>query len=82
MKIAVIGSGISGLTAAWLLQRDFELTVYEACDYAGGHTHTVDVDLPEGRYAVDTGFIVFNKVTYPNFCRILDRIGVDSSPAG
>ena len=81
MKIAVIGSGISGLTAAWLLHRDFDLTVYEAGDYAGGHTHTVDVDLPEGRYAVDTGFIVFNKVTYPNFCRILDRIGVDSQPS-
>ena len=81
MKIAVIGSGISGLTASWLLHRDFDLTVYEAGDYAGGHTHTVDVDLPEGRYAVDTGFIVFNKVTYPNFCRILDRLGVDSQPS-
>ena len=81
MKIAVIGTGIAGLTAAYLLHRDFDLTVYEANDYAGGHTKTVEVELPEGRYAVDTGFIVFNEVTYPNFCRILDRLGVDSQPS-
>jgi predicted NAD/FAD-binding protein len=78
VKIAVIGTGISGLTAAYLLHRDFDLTVYEANGYVGGHTNTVDVTLPEGRYAVDTGFIVFNEVTYPNFCRILDRLGVAS----
>jgi predicted NAD/FAD-binding protein len=80
MKVAVIGAGISGLTAAYLLHRDVDLTVYEANDAVGGHTHTVDVDLPEGRYAVDTGFIVFNEVTYPNFCKILDRLGVASQP--
>ena len=81
MKIAVIGTGIAGLTAAYLLHRDFDLTVYEANVYVGGHTKTVEVELPEGRYAVDTGFIVFNEVTYPNFCRILDRLGVDSQPS-
>ena len=81
MKIAVIGTGISGLTAAYLLHRDYDLTVYEANGYVGGHTNTVDVALPEGRYAVDTGFIVFNEVTYPNFCRILDRLGVASQPS-
>jgi predicted NAD/FAD-binding protein len=81
VKIAVIGTGISGLTAAYLLHRDFDLTVYEANGYVGGHTNTVDVALPEGRYAVDTGFIVFNEVTYPNFCRILDRLGVASQPS-
>ena len=81
MKIAVIGTGISGLTAAYLLHRDFDLTVYEANGYVGGHTNTVEVALPEGRYAVDTGFIVFNEVTYPNFCRILDRLGVASQPS-
>jgi uncharacterized protein len=81
VKIAVIGTGIAGLTAAYLLHRDFELTVYEANEYVGGHTRTVEVELPEGRYAVDTGFIVFNEVTYPNFCRILDRLEVDSQPS-
>jgi uncharacterized protein len=81
MKIAVIGTGISGLTVAYLLHRDVDLTVYEANGYVGGHTHTVDVDLPEGRHAVDTGFIVFNERTYPNFCRILDRLGVESQPS-
>jgi uncharacterized protein len=81
VKIAVIGTGIAGLTAAYLLHRDFDLTVYEANGYVGGHTNTVEVDLPEGRYAVDTGFIVFNEVTYPNFCRILDRLKVDHQPS-
>ena len=79
MKIAIIGTGISGLTVAYLLHKDFDLTLYEANTYVGGHTNTVDIDLPEGRY-VDTGFIVFNEVTYPNFCRILRRLGVDFQP--
>lgn len=78
MNIAIVGTGISGLTAAYLLHKDFDLTLYEAEDRIGGHTHTVDVDLPEGRYAVDTGFIVFNEATYPHFCRILKQLGVDS----
>lgn len=80
MKVAIIGTGISGLTAAYLLYKDLDLTLYEANAYVGGHTNTVDIDLPEGRYAVDTGFIVFNEVTYPNFCRILKRLGVESQP--
>jgi len=79
VKIAIIGTGISGLTVAYLLHKDFDLTLYEANTYVGGHTNTVDIDLPEGRY-VDTGFIVFNEVTYPNFCRILRRLGVDFQP--
>ena len=81
MKLAVIGSGIAGLTAAYLLHKDVDLTVYEANGYVGGHTNTVEVELPEGHYAVDTGFIVFNEVTYPNFCRILNRLGVESQPS-
>lgn len=80
MKVAIIGTGISGLTAAYLLHKDFDLTLYEANTYVGGHTNTVDVDLPEGRYAVDTGFIVFNEITYPNFCEILRQLGVDFQP--
>ncbi len=80
MKIAIIGTGISGLTAAWRLHREHDLTIFEANDYIGGHTHTVDVDVQGQNYAVDTGFIVFNDWTYPNFIRLLDQLGVASQP--
>jgi uncharacterized protein len=78
MKIAIVGSGISGLTCAYLLQRQHEITVFEASDWIGGHTHTVDVQVEGREYAIDTGFIVFNDWTYPNFVRLLDRLGVAS----
>jgi predicted NAD/FAD-binding protein len=78
MKIAVIGTGISGMVAARLLHSRHALTVFEANDYVGGHTHTVPVDQAGNSYAIDTGFIVFNERTYPNFCRLLDRLGVAS----
>jgi predicted NAD/FAD-binding protein len=80
MKIAIIGSGISGLTCAYLLQRKHEITVFEADARIGGHTHTVDVEVDGERHAIDTGFIVFNDWTYPNFIRLLDRLGVASQP--
>src|SRR3990167_1642341 len=80
MKIAIIGSGISGLTSAYLLNRRHEITLFEASDWIGGHTHTVDVTVDDQRYAVDTGFIVFNDWTYPNFIRLLGQIGVVSKP--
>ncbi|WAC43378.1 FAD-dependent oxidoreductase [Pseudomonas sp. SL4(2022)] len=76
MKIAIIGSGIAGLTSAYLLNRRHEITVFEASDWIGGHTHTVDVEVSGQRYAVDTGFIVFNDWTYPNFIRLLSQLGV------
>ena len=78
MKIAVIGSGISGMVAAWLLHPHHSITLFEANDYIGGHTHTVPVQQDGRSYAVDTGFIVFNERTYPNFCRLLERLGVQS----
>lgn len=81
MKIAVVGTGISGMVSAYLLSADHEVTVFEANDYVGGHTHTVDVDLEGQTYAVDTGFIVYNDWTYPNFIKLLDRLGVDSKPS-
>ena len=81
MKIAIVGSGISGLVCSWLLQREHEVAVYEAGPYAGGHTNTVDVELDGQSFAVDTGFIVFNDWTYPNFIRLLDRLGVPSVPS-
>lgn len=80
MKIAIIGSGIAGLTTAYLLQRHHQVTVFEASDWVGGHTHTVDVEVDGRSYAIDTGFIVFNDWTYPNFIRLLDQLGVASQP--
>lgn len=75
MRIAIIGSGISGLTCAHLLARRNHVTVFEASDWIGGHTHTVDVQCQGRSYAVDTGFIVFNDWTYPNFIRLLEQLG-------
>ncbi|MBK5537064.1 FAD-dependent oxidoreductase [Pseudomonas sp. TH05] len=80
MKIAIIGSGISGLTSAYLLNRRHDITVFEAGSWVGGHTHTVDVSVAGETHAVDTGFIVFNDWTYPNFIRLLGQIGVPFKP--
>ncbi|PWB35117.1 FAD-dependent oxidoreductase [Pseudomonas sp. SDI] len=80
MRIAIIGSGIAGLTCAHLLSRRHEVTVFEAAEWIGGHTHTVDVTWCGKHYAIDTGFIVFNDWTYPNFIRLLDQLNVASRP--
>ncbi len=77
-KIAVIGSGIAGLTAAYVLSREHEVSLFEANDYLGGHTHTQDVMLGDKSYPVNTGFIVFNDWTYPNFIKLMDQLGVES----
>ncbi len=76
MRIAIIGSGIAGLTAAWRLCNRHEVTIFEANDYVGGHTATVDVEWQGRQYAIDTGFIVFNDWTYPQFIGLLDELGV------
>jgi predicted NAD/FAD-binding protein len=76
MRIAVVGAGVSGLVAAHLLHREHEVTVYEAGAYAGGHSNTVRVDTADATHWVDTGFIVLNDRTYPNFSRLLERLGV------
>lgn len=78
MRLAVIGSGISGLVAAYRLQEQHQVTVFEANDYVGGHTHTVDAEIAGERHAIDTGFIVFNDWTYPNFIRLLDELQIRS----
>ena len=76
MKIAVIGAGISGLVVAYLLRNRFELTLYEANDYPGGHSNTIRVNRSNSNYDIDTGFIVYNTRTYPNFARLIDHLGV------
>ncbi len=80
MKIAIIGSGISGLTAAHKLAHDHDITVFEAGQYVGGHTATIDVTHKGRDYAIDTGFIVFNDWTYPEFIKLMGELGVESQP--
>ncbi len=75
-RLAVIGTGISGLVACHHLHDRYDLTVFEAGEHIGGHTHTHDIDVDGERHAIDTGFIVFNDRTYPNFVRLLERLGV------
>ena len=77
-RIAVIGAGVSGLTAAWLLSEQHDVDVFEAGDYAGGHTNTERVEAGGRTWPVNTGFIVFNDWTYPNFIKLMDRLGVPS----
>ncbi len=81
MKVAIVGAGVSGLVVAHLLARDHAVTVYEANHYPGGHTNTVRVDTPHETHLVDTGFIVFNDRNYPNFERLLGRLGVAWQPS-
>lgn len=75
-SIAIVGSGIAGLTAAYRMSKKFDVTVFEQNDWIGGHTHTVDVQIDGNTYAIDTGFIVFNEWTYPRFLNLLSEIGL------
>ena len=77
MKLAIIGSGISGLTAGHLLNRKHDISIFEANDYIGGHTHTHNLKIRNRNYLIDTGFIVYNERTYPSFIKLLDQLGVE-----
>lgn len=79
LRIAIVGSGISGLASAWLLGQRHEVTLFEANTYLGGHTHTVDVTLGGVSHPVDTGFLVFNRETYPHLVRLFEALGVEAA---
>jgi len=79
-RIAIIGTGISGLSSAYLLNKQHDLKVYEANDYIGGHTATKNVTVNNKTYAIDTGFIVYNEWTYPNFIKLMETLKVETQP--
>lgn len=79
-KIAIVGSGISGLTCAHLLGKNHDVTVFEANDYIGGHTHTVPVSVDGESFMIDTGFIVCNDRNYPNFLKLMEQLKVEIKP--
>lgn len=81
LKIAVVGSGVSGLTAAWLLAERHDVTVFEAAARLGGHTHTVNIECAGRHHALDTGFIVYNERNYPHFSHLLAQLGVATQPS-
>ena len=76
MRIAIVGAGVTGLSAAYALAPNHDVTLYNEIKRPGGHSHTVTLDLPEGPVSVDCGFIVFNRKNYPHFSRLLDALGV------
>ena len=78
MKIAIIGSGISGLTSAYVLSRQHEVHLFEAENRLGGHTHTHEIEVASGKYLVDTGFIVHNDRNYPNFLKLMQQLKVET----
>lgn len=80
LKIAIIGTGISGLSAAWLLARHHSVTVYEAADRIGGHSHTEEIEVGSRRIGVDTGFMVYNEPSYPNLTALFAELGVPTTP--
>ncbi|MGY8789517.1 MAG: NAD(P)-binding protein, partial [Pseudomonadales bacterium] len=80
MKIAIIGSGLSGMVAAHHLTAKHSITLFEAGKNLGGHTATIDVESKGKSYAIDTGFIVYNDWTYPEFIRLLNNLGVETKP--
>lgn len=80
LRIGVVGAGVGGLGAAWLLSQRHHVTLLEQADYLGGHSHTVDVRLDGATVPVDTGFIVYNELNYPNLTQLFAHLAVASAP--
>ncbi len=80
-KVAIVGTGIAGMISAYLLNKDYDITVFEKKDYIGGHTHTVEVVEGDRKVPIDTGFIVFNKANYPNLLKLFKRLDVHYKPS-
>ena len=80
-RVAVVGSGVAGLTAAWVASRTAHVTLYEADARLGGHADTHRVETPDGELAIDTGFIVHNRRTYPTLLRLFAELGVETQPS-
>src|SRR6478672_4979132 len=81
LKVAIVGTGISGLSAAWLLSQRHDLTVYERADRVGGHSNTIFASVGGRDIFVDTGFIVFNRRTYPNLTALFELLAVPTQPS-
>ncbi len=81
MRIAIVGTGVAGLVCAHLLSRSHDVTLFEADDRPGGHAHTVRVDLPDGSYDIDTGFLVYNERNYPGLIELFADLGVATKPS-
>ncbi|MCG7932783.1 MAG: NAD(P)-binding protein, partial [Candidatus Thiodiazotropha lotti] len=77
-RIGIVGSGIAGLSAAWLLKNRYQVDLYEQNDYVGGHTHTIEVLEGSGMIPIDTGFIVYNEPNYPLLTALLDYLDVET----
>jgi predicted NAD/FAD-binding protein len=80
-RIAVIGGGVAGLSAAWLLNREHDVTLFEKNSYIGGHTNTIEVDSPQGPLSIDTGFVVYNRRNYPHLTRLFAHLGIAGQDA-
>ena len=80
MRLAIVGSGVAGMGAAWALHRDHEIVIYEKEPRIGGHSHTVDIEYDRARIAVDIGFIVYNEINYPNLTALFAHLGVATTP--
>src|SRR5476651_2705066 len=78
--IAIIGTGMAGLGCGYCLHERYQLTLYEKSDYLGGHANTLSVEEEQGQIPIDTGFMTYNEVTYPNMTRLLRELGVASRP--
>ena len=81
MQVAVIGAGIAGLSAAWLLSRRHKVVLFEKEPRLGGHSHTIEAQTRDQSVPVDTGFIVYNTAAYPNLIALFKHLGVETSPA-